>query len=59
MKKHEDDNKRKGHVSDLLDCNLLPGVLLKCKRGLVDLVEGRYKQCTKLKETKELSQEQK
>ena len=39
MKKHEDDNKRQDYVSDLLDCDLLPGMLLKCKCRLVDLVK--------------------
>ena len=40
MRKNEDDNKRQDYVSDLLDCNLLPGMLLKRKCGLVDLVGG-------------------
>ena len=40
-RKHENDNKGQDYISNLLDCDLLPGMLLKRKRWLVDLVERR------------------
>lgn len=40
MRKNEDDNKRQDYNRIILDCNLLPGMLLKRKCRLVDLVGG-------------------
>lgn len=44
MKQDENDNKRQGYVSNLLDRDLLSGMLSQCKCRLVDMVEGRCKQ---------------
>lgn len=59
MKQDENDNKRQNHDRIILDCNLLSCMLSQCKCRLVDMVERNRKKCMKLKETKELSQEQK